>query len=163
MKQQQQLRSIRQLTLFFMIALLLSGITAFPLASEMNFLSHHADLFPATLGNWIIEVSKAVSTTDPKVLYGTDWLAFAHIIIASFFLGVYKDPVKNHFIVQIGIFACIAIFPTAFICGAIRGIPVFHQLIDCMFGVIGLIPLLMIDIKIKQLDADNQNSVITVL
>jgi hypothetical protein len=33
------------------------------------------------------------------------------------------------------------VFPLAFIAGAVRGIPMYWRLIDCSFGVAGLIPL----------------------
>jgi hypothetical protein len=147
-----QVKTIRIFTVAFVICLALSGITAFPLVSEMNFLERHLDLFPVFLQEWLSKVSESVRNTDPKILYGTDWLAFAHLIIASFFIGVYINPVKNKFIVQMGMLACLAIFPLAFICGPIRGIPFFHQLIDCCFGIIGLIPLAIIYKKIRQLE-----------
>jgi hypothetical protein len=31
----------------------------------------------------------------PWLAYGTDWLAFAHIVIAVFFIGPFVDPVQN--------------------------------------------------------------------
>ena len=37
--------------------------------------------------------------------------------------------------------ACVLIVPLALICGPLRGIPPFWQLIDCSFGVFGIIPL----------------------
>jgi hypothetical protein len=73
--------------------------------------------------------------------YGTDLLAFAHLVIAVAFWGPLKDPVKNIWVIQFGMIACIMIFPLAFICGPIRNIPFYWQLIDCSFGAIGLIPL----------------------
>jgi hypothetical protein len=160
MKTDKQIRIIRRLTVAFIACLVLSGITAFPLASEMDFLSNNIEAFPDFIQNWIREVNDSVQHTDAKILYGTDWLAFAHLIIASFFVGVYINPVKNKFIVQIGMIACFAIFPLAFICGPIRGIPFFHQLIDCCFGIIGLIPLGIIYRKIKQLENKDQSLII---
>lgn len=73
--------------------------------------------------------------------YGTDWLAFAHIVIAVVFIGPLKDPVRNVWVIQFGMIACILIIPLALICGPIRQIPFYWQLIDCSFGVIGIIPL----------------------
>jgi hypothetical protein len=35
------------------------------------------------------------------------------------------------------------IWPLALICGPIRGIPFYWQLIDCSFGFFGMIPLLL--------------------
>jgi hypothetical protein len=50
-----------------------------------------------------------------------------------------------------GMIACIAVFPLAFICGPIRGIPFFHQIIDISFGFFGFILLLNIYNNINQL------------
>lgn len=37
--------------------------------------------------------------------------------------------------------ACALVIPLAVICGPIRGIPIYWRLIDCSFGVFGIIPL----------------------
>jgi hypothetical protein len=33
------------------------------------------------------------------------------------------------------------VVPLALVCGPLRGIPFYWQLIDCSFGVLGIIPL----------------------
>ena len=76
--------------------------------------------------------------------YGTDWLAFAHIMIGIVFLGPLKDPVKNLWVVEFGMIACLLVIPLALVCGPIRGIPWFWRLVDCSFGVFGLIPLALV-------------------
>ena len=149
-----EIRKIRMITLVFIILLALSGLTAFPLRTEMDFLLRHRSSFPPFLERWIIEVNSSIDQTPDIVLYGTDWLGFAHLIIALFFVGVYIDPVKNKFNVIVGMIACLAVFPLAFIMGPIRGIPFFHQLIDCSFGVFGCVPLYFIYKKIKQLEVN---------
>lgn len=136
----------------FIFLLLLSGITAFPLVAEVTFMMKHIKTFPSFFHPWIIRVYESVMSTPDVVLYGTDWLAFAHIIISLFFVGVYLDPVRNKFIIDIGIVACFAIFPLAFICGPIRNIPFYHQIIDCSFGALGLIPLYYVKRKIHLLE-----------
>lgn len=136
----------------FILLLALSGITAFPLVAEVGWMMDNIDAFPRFFHPWIIRVSQAVTATPDVILYGTDWLAFAHIIIALFFVGVYLDPVRNKFIVDIGIVACFAIFPLAFICGPLRDIPFYHQLIDCSFGALGMIPLLYVKRRINLLE-----------
>jgi len=78
----------------------------------------------------------------PFLAYGTDWLAFGHLVIALFFIGPFIDPLKNEWVLYCGIAACIAVFPLALICGPIRQIPLFWTLIDCSFGLFGLLPLL---------------------
>jgi hypothetical protein len=98
------------------------------------------------LGVWISKVQIGLIETDknfPFILYGTDWLAFAHIVIAIAFWGPLVDPVKNKWVVQFGLIACLSIFPLALICGPIRHIPFYWRLIDCSFGIVGALPLLL--------------------
>lgn len=102
-------------------------------------------MYPELIKNWLTKIYIAVKTTNenfPYLSYGTDWLAFAHIILAIFFIGPLINPVKNIFIIQSGIIACILVFPLAFIAGNIRQIPFFWQIIDCSFGFFGAIPLI---------------------
>ncbi|CAN5780821.1 hypothetical protein BH10BAC2_BH10BAC2_45190 [soil metagenome] len=155
--EQQRLKKIRWLVIFFMIALALSGITAFPVYTELTWLKQQGwmndDQF---FGPWLNSVYEAVVNTYDKypfLFYGYDWLAFAHIMIAALFYGVYKDPVRNKFILNWGMFCCVSIIPLAFICGNIRGIPIYHILIDCSFGVIGIIPLFICRKYVEQLSA----------
>jgi hypothetical protein len=143
---------IRFTLIIFIVLLLLSGITAFPLRTEMDFLMLHKSSFPLFMQSWIEEVYSAIAQTPDLVLYGTDWLAFAHIIIALFFIPVYVDPVKHKANLVIGMISCATILPLAFICGPIRGIPFFHQLIDCSFGVIGIAFLFFILTHINKLN-----------
>ena len=146
------IQQIRRVVLVFIIFLIISGVTAFPLVTEVNWMMQHLTLFPIYFHSWIKAVYGAVISTPSIVLYGTDWLAFAHIIISLFFIGVYINPIKNKFIIDVGIIACLGVFPLAFICGPIRHIPFYHQLIDCCFGLLGLLPLLYIKAKIKLLE-----------
>jgi hypothetical protein len=145
------LKSIRRLILVFIVFLALSGITAFPLREEVNFLDKMHWFFPGFINNWINAIHGALSETPDLVLYGTDWLAFAHLVIAVNFIGPYRDPVRNIWVIQFGMIACLMVFPLALICGPIRGIPFFHQLIDCSFGLLGMIPLYSCYKKIKLL------------
>jgi len=45
-------------------------------------------------------------------------------------------------VIQFGMIACVLVIPAALIFDALRGLPFFWGLIDCSFGVIGIIPLL---------------------
>jgi hypothetical protein len=131
--------------------LVLSGVTAFPLAAEIHGLDsllHAPALRPFAesthLLAWIGRVDHALSATDasyPFLAYGTDWLAFAHLVIAVVFLGPYRDPVRNRWIVTFGLIACAGVIPLALIAGPIRGIPWGWRMIDCSFGVFGALPL----------------------
>jgi len=154
MKTNKTLKKTKRITAFFILLLVLSGITAFPLQTELNFLADSLTPNSGLLYQWLNEVSTAINDINnnyPFLAYGTDWLAFAHIIISIFFVGVYKDPVKNIWITHTGIIACLLVFPVAFIAGYVRGIPLFWQFIDCCFGALGLIPLIIIHKNTKQL------------
>lgn len=145
---------IRKLIIFIMTVITFSGITAFPLEYEMKWLSEHSSIFPAALSNWVRLIYTGLYETNrayPFLAYGTDWLAFAHLIIAMLFIGPYRNPVKNSWVIEWAILCCLCCLPVAFIAGHIRQIPFFHQLIDCAFGIFGLIPLFAIRKKITRL------------
>lgn len=152
-------KKIRRLIVFFMVALVLSGITAFPVETELRWVLKAKDFMPDAVVDWLRSCYDAIKDTNinyPMLAYGYDWLAFAHIVIAGAFIGVYKDPVRNKWIIDWAIMACIAVLPLAFIAGPIRHIPFFHILIDCAFGIIGLVPLFICKKWIKQLEENNQ-------
>lgn len=142
--QKQLKKNINTLLIFFMGSLLISGITAFPLEWELSLLINPAANEPGILQEWTNRVYIAIHEINnkyPFISYGTDWLAFAHIVIATVFIGPLKDPVRNIWVIQFGMIACLMVFPLALICGPIRQIPFYWQLIDCSFGAIGFIPL----------------------
>ena len=158
MKQNKNLLQIRKLLLFFIIVLFLSGLTAIPIDAELSFL---LKLFPAQTEmyfwlNKVLMAYRKVNEEHPFLLYGYDWLAFAHFILAILFIGPYREPVKNIWVIEFGLISCVLIIPLAFIAGYFRGIPLGWRLIDCSFGVIGFIPLWICYQKIKQLVIENQ-------
>ena len=137
---------IRWILWMFIILLVLSGITAFPIQTELDLLSSYIGHGDGVMDRWFNKVHAAVVQTNlhyPYLAYGTDWLAFAHLVIAVVFWGPLKDPIKNKWVIEFGMIACVMVFPLALIAGHIRGIPWFWQLIDCSFGVFGIIPLLI--------------------
>ncbi|MCL2622345.1 MAG: hypothetical protein FWD31_01660 [Planctomycetaceae bacterium] len=157
----QLLFRIRGLVLFYMAAVLASGITAFPLRWELDVLCQWfgegtfvGNGIPS-LAAWLAFVRDGIEYNAehyPFYAYGTDWLAFAHIVIATAFLGPLRDPVRNVWVIHWAMIACVLLLPLAFICGPIRGIPFGWQLIDCCFGVFGIIPLLLIHKMTRQLE-----------
>lgn len=157
---EQKLRlKIKRRIAVFIVLLCLSGITAFPLLTELNLLHNIPWYFtlPA-ISDWINRVYDGIKNTEsqyPFMAYGTDWLAFAHLVIAVAFYGPFKDPVRNIWVIQFGRIACLMIFPLAFICGGIRGIPFWWQLIDCSFGVGGYALLTLIHKDIINLQEIN--------
>ena len=149
------LTRIRLLIIFFIISLILSGVTAFPVETELRWLLSNKQFIPDAFEGWLTTVYYALKETNdkyPMLAYGFDWLAFAHIVIAMAFIGPLKDPVKNKWIIDWAIMACLAVLPLALIAGPIRQIPMFHILIDCSFGIIGLIPLLICRRWIQKLE-----------
>lgn len=157
MKTKKDILLIRRLLLFFIIILFLSGVTAVPVAAELSLL---LNLFssPTQLHYWletVLSAYKNLNNDTPFLLYGYDWLAFAHFILAILFIGPYRDPVKNIWVIEFGLIACILIFPLAFIAGYFRGIPIGWRLIDCSFGVFGFVPLWICYSKIKELISNN--------
>jgi len=145
------LRKFRCVLWLFILALIVSGITAFPLQRELEVTATIRGLERATVADasngfdrWILTVRDGLRESYaryPWLAYGTDWLAFAHIIIAVFFIGPLLDPVRNVWVLQAGIIACVLVVPLALICGELRQIPFGWRLIDCSFGVFGVIPL----------------------
>ena len=51
---------------------------------------------------------------------------------------------RNLWVIDWAMIACVMVIPTAMICGPIRDIPFFHRLIDCAFGVFGIVPLYIV-------------------
>jgi len=141
----------RAVMCFFIFALIVSGITAFPLQRELDAVAaaRGLDRVAATdasnsFDHWILTVRDGLRESyarHPWLAYGTDWLAFAHIVIAVFFIGPLVDPVRNVWVLRAGVIACMLVIPLALFCGALRQIPFGWRLIDCSFGVIGVIPL----------------------
>ena len=144
-------RRVRLLTWLFIIGLVLSGVTAIPLETEMELLTRIIGLGHLTpgevesgLSKWLLTVRDALKDTNatyPFIAYGFDWLAFGHIVIAVAFIGALRDPVRNIWLFEFGMIACLLVIPWAFVFGEVRGIPIGWRLIDCAFGVFGIIPL----------------------
>lgn len=153
--EEQLKKRIKGWIVFFIIGLILSGITAFPIESQLAIAMNDLQIFPVCVQDWLSKIYYAVKATNdnyPYLAYGTDWLAFAHIVIAIAFVGPLRDPVRNIWVIQFGMIACIMVIPLALIAGPIRQIPVFWQLIDCSFGVLGILPLYMCYKNIKKLE-----------
>lgn len=150
-REQQLRRRIHILTCLVILGLVISGATAIPLTWELDLMVRWlgiADLRPSTelrgLTGWIHKVWYALVEVDdqyPFISYGTDWLAFGHVVIAIVFFGALRDPVRNRWLFKFGMIACALVIPWAFIFGHLRGIPVGWRLIDCTFGLGGFIPL----------------------
>src|SRR5881628_2203959 len=134
-------RKFRCVLGLFIFAVIMSGVTSFPLQRELEAAAAIRGLEGVVAGDasndfdrWILTVRDGLRESyarHPWLAYGTDWLAFAHIVIAVFFIGPLVNPMRNVWVLQAGIIACVLILPLALICGAIRQIPLGWRLIDC--------------------------------
>lgn len=134
---------IRILLWIFIVGLVLSGVTAIPLETELKCLTHWVS-GDGGVAQWCLRIREALIETNAKypfIAYGTDWLAFAHFVIAILFIGPLREPVKNIWVIEFGMIACVMVVPFALVMGGVRGIPFGWRLIDCSFGLFGIIPL----------------------
>lgn len=119
---------IRLTIVFFIVALVVSGVTAFPIETELRWLTNHPELVPHPIFSFVNNAYEGISYTNqmyPMMAYGYDWLAFAHLVIAMAFIGPLKDPVRNSWVIEWAMLACVAVIPLALIAGPIRGIPLY--------------------------------------
>jgi hypothetical protein len=155
-------RRIKLLTWLFIVGLVVSGATAIPLSGELNLL---VNLFGSNgesfeMARWLLRVRDALAQTQaqhPFLFYGTDWLAFGHFAIALVFVGALRDPIRNRWLFDFGLIACVLVVPYALVFGGLRGIPIWWRLIDCSFGVFGFIPLWFCRQWTKELEPREKN------
>ena len=156
-EQGRALRRIRGLVALFIVGLVVSGVTAIPLESEVTWLAratgaHQLVDAPASTAApawavWLCRVEKALHEMNlehPFINYGGDWLAF---------VGAWRDPVRNRWLFDFGLLACALVIPYALVFGGLRGIPLWWRLVDCSFGVIGAIPLWLARRAVQRLTA----------
>ena len=147
-------RRLRIWTLVFIAGLVLSGATAIPLESELKWLVRVTDaeqvakaantLDTPGWAAWLVRVRDAIVESNkrhPFLAYGYDWLAFGHFVIALAFVGALRDPVRNRWLFDFGLLACVLVIPYALIFGGLRDIPPGWRLVDCSFGVFGAVPM----------------------
>jgi hypothetical protein len=137
-------------TWVIIIGLVISGVTAIPLQRELDLMAQWLgaeNLSPeqatSEFTRWILIIRDALRDTYQKypfMGYGTDWLAFGHLMIALVFVGALRHPLRNAWVFMFGMIACVLVLPWALLFGELRGIPVYWRMIDCSFGVLGFIP-----------------------
>ncbi len=147
----QLLQRIKVMTWVFIAGLIISGATAIPLRTELDWLVKVTNAEALSVSSnppawvaWLVKVQSALNVTGetfPFLFYGTDWLAFGHFAIAVAFVGALIDPVRNRWLFTFGMISCALVIPYAFVFGAVRGIPIWWRLVDCSFGVFGFVPL----------------------
>jgi len=130
--------------------LVVSGATALPIVSEIRGAEQvlgpdmtGGGAIPAWIAAWLVQLRDGIIATSqvaPFMFYGTDWLAFGHFVIAGAFIGALREPVRNRWLYQFGMGACLAVPVWAALLGPVRGIPWWWRIIDASFGVLGFIP-----------------------
>jgi hypothetical protein len=144
------LKKVRVLLGIFIIGLVIAGVTAIPVRWEAQLLAGwfgegtFVESFWPAMAQWLSHVARELTTADrnhPFLFYGTDWLAYAHFVIAIAFIPVYRDPVRHLWVIEWGLIASVLVLPTALLFGPIRGIPWFWIVIDCLFGLAGIVIL----------------------
>lgn len=149
---------IRNWLKFFILSLFVSGLMAIPVEPELKFLINHFP-FDGSIKGWLQELLLAIQQTGkdyPYLFYGYDWLAFFHFVMAFLFIGPLKNPVKNKWVIEFSIIACILIIPFALIAGHFRDMPFWWRFMDCSFGFVGLVPLVICLQKIKRLETEEK-------
>ncbi|MBS1583419.1 MAG: hypothetical protein JST66_14560 [Bacteroidetes bacterium] len=148
-------RRIRRWILFFVAALWASGLTAVPLEWGTRVLADAMAGWGGPMAAWSAQVAAAiadVAAQHPLLFYGTDWLAFAHIVIGLAFVGPLRDPVRNRWVIEWGLWSCALVPVLAFAWAPVRGIPFFWRCVDASFGVIGAVPLWLVLRDIRSLE-----------
>ncbi len=127
--------------------LFLSGVTLWPVVWELETI---VDLVWGDAGAsgpvhaLMLDTIEAIRYTEsryPFLLYGYDWLAFAHIMLAILFFGAIRDPVRNVWVVQFGLIACAAVPVLAGVCIPLRHMPFAWFWVDVAFAPLAAIPL----------------------
>ncbi len=130
--------------------LVITALIAFPVVTNSQYLLAMAGedtvfgrYFPE-MGKWVSLAVRGIQDTEasyPFLFYMSDWMVFAHLVVAAFLYGAFIEPARNVWIIQVSIWTCLAVIPFALIAGEVRHIPLFWRLIDCSFGVICIVPL----------------------
>ncbi len=149
------------MTWIMILGLAVAGLTAIPLETELAWVARGLGVSAPSavpvsgLAAWIGHVYQALHATNthyPFLSYGYDWLAFGHVVIAIAFVGALRDPVRNRWLFDFGMIACVLIIPWALGFGSLRGIPLGWRVIDCLFGIFGLIPLWIARRDVQELE-----------
>lgn len=147
-------KKIKAAIIITIVGLLLNGISAIPLQTELKILLSNPDALPKFLSDWWTYVNKGVVETSNNyyfMRYGFDWLGFAHLLIAIAFLGPLKDPIKNEWVVRWGMIASALSVVMALGWERRRAIPLWWSCIDAAIAIVAFIVLWLCDRWIKDL------------
>lgn len=141
------LRRAKWMLAIVAFGLFVSGVTIWPGVWELKTAVRvvWGDAQPeGTLHRFVLQTIDALEVVGadyPFLLYGYDWLAFAHVVLAILFAGAIRDPVRNVWVVQFGLICCALVPVLAAIFVPIRGLPWFWVGIDFAFAPGAALPL----------------------
>jgi hypothetical protein len=145
---------LRGMTILFIVGLVVSGATAIPVQTQVDWLMDWTGLrgasvdayAPGSWQAWLLRIDQGVSQMNREhafLGYAGDWLAYGHFAIAIVFFWAIREPIKYRFLYDFGLVICLLVIPYALVAGYFRGIPLWWRGIDCSFGVLGAIPMLL--------------------
>ena len=137
-------RKIKIAVVITIIGLLLNGISAIPLRTELNILLSNPWAFPKFINNWWMHLDKGVNETTNQysfMRYGFDWLGFSHLLIAIAFIGPLKDPIKNEWVIKWGMIASGLGVLMALGWERLRSIPFWWSVVDASIVIIAFVIL----------------------
>ncbi len=106
--------------------------------------SHFGDGTP--LFTWFLGTRQALmatSLTARFLFYATNRDGLSRILFALLFLGPYRDPVRNRWVINFGLLSCAALVLFAFVAGEIQGMPFLWRCADAAFALLCALPLLL--------------------
>ena len=78
------------------------------------------------------------------------------MVIGLSFIGPWRDPVRNRWVVEWGLWCCGLVVLLAFAWAPVRHIPFFWSCVDASFGVFGAVPLWLVLKRIQKLEMEQQ-------
>jgi hypothetical protein len=138
------LRRVRVMLGIVAAGLFVSGMTCYFLPWELRTVidavwgrGEGARTWMPQMHAFILKMEQAVLLVRrdyPELFLGTDYLGFAHVLLAILFFGAMRDPARNIWVIQFGLIASVLVIPAAFFFGSLRGAPFLHYLVDSSFG-----------------------------
>ncbi len=144
------------------VGLILSGLTCYWLPAELALVVKFFEVLSLDQLPLLDEMYAFVVHTKagvdlvareyPQLFLGTDYLGFAHVLLGILFIGAVRDPVKNIWIIEFGLIACVLVIPAAFLFGYLRGAPLMHYLVDSSFGVVAIFFLIKAYQRVREVE-----------
>ncbi len=150
---------IRLWLALFMFLLILSGTALLAPFRTLDLLgvSFLTTIFPQGHSAWLLGLKKALIVAHeqyPYLVFLSDWLFFAHVAIAIAFIGPFRQPLRNRWVIDFGLIVCGLVIPATLIFGALRDIPWYWQVFDMTFGAGGVLLLMIVRRMVRRLEPD---------